>query len=122
MNRRGFIQISSVAMLPLLLGAFPKGSKKKKYSVSVQSNRKFGHLIRETMQAPITSKINAKYVIIGGGIAGMAAATQLKGEDFILLEADDRLGGSSGSSHWKDTIFSTGAHYDLAYRNRMERK
>ncbi|MCH2225232.1 MAG: FAD-dependent oxidoreductase [Crocinitomicaceae bacterium] len=115
MNRRGFIQISSVAILPLLLGAFPKARKKKKYSVSVQSNRKFGHIIRETMRAPISSEKRVRYVIIGGGIAGMAAATELKGEDFVLLEADDRLGGSSGSSHWKDTVFSTGAHYDLAY-------
>lgn len=116
MNRRGFIQISSVALLPILLGIFPKPSKNKgKYSIDVKSNRSFGHLLRSLSKTTPVSERSVDYVIVGGGIAGMAAATQLAGKSFILFEADDRLGGSSASDHWKDTVFATGAHYELAY-------
>lgn len=116
MNRRGFIQISSVALLPLLLGIFPKRRKEVgAYTISVESNRKFGHLIRETSQCAPSREITTDYAIIGGGIAGLSAATQLNGKDFLLFEASEKLGGSSASGAWKDTYFSTGAHYDLAY-------
>lgn len=116
MNRRGFIQISSVALLPILLGIFPKSSgKKRKYSIDVKSNRSFGHLLRKLSSAQPVRQREVDYVIVGGGIAGVAAATQLKGKSFLLFEADEKLGGSSASDHWKDTVFATGAHYELAY-------
>ena len=116
MNRRGFIQITSVALIPILLGIFPKGRPRKgKYTIKVQSNRAFGHLLREMSTQQPTIERTTDCVIVGGGIAGVAAATQLKGTDFLLFEADDCLGGSSASHHWKDTVFATGAHYELAY-------
>ncbi len=34
----------------------------------------------------------ARTVIVGGGLAGLSCAREL-GRDFILLEAEDRLGG-----------------------------
>ncbi|HET6204681.1 MAG TPA: protoporphyrinogen oxidase [Planctomycetota bacterium] len=34
-----------------------------------------------------------RVAIVGGGITGLAAAHRLAGEDFLLLEADERLGG-----------------------------
>ena len=40
--------------------------------------------------------LTAKIVIVGGGIAGIAAASELSKAgvtDFLLLEARDRLGG-----------------------------
>ncbi len=116
MNRRGFIQISSVALLPILLGIFPRSSgNKKRYSISVKSNRSFGHLLRKLSAEKPVRERTTDYVIVGGGIAGLAAATQLSGKDFLLFEADDRLGGSSACDYWKDTVFATGAHYELAY-------
>lgn len=116
MNRRGFIQISSVALLPILLGIFPKPSKDRgKYSIDVKSNRSFGHLLRSLSKNDPIRERSVDYVIVGGGVAGIAAATQLSGKSFVLFEADDRLGGSSASDHWKDTVFAMGAHYELAY-------
>ena len=40
-------------------------------------------------------KTHHKYVIVGAGISGLQAAINLAnmGEDFILLEAQDRIGG-----------------------------
>lgn len=116
MNRRGFIQISSVALLPILLGIFPKPRKNQgKYTINVNSNRSFGHLLRSLSKTEPVGERSVDYVIVGGGIAGVSAATQLAGASFLLFEADDRLGGSSASNYWKDTVFATGAHYELAY-------
>lgn len=116
MNRRGFIQISSAALLPILLGIFPRSSRRKpKYSILVKSNRSFGHLLRKMAHAKPVRSRDTDFVIVGGGIAGLAAATQLVGQNFLLFEADERLGGSSACDYWKDTVFATGAHYELAY-------
>ncbi len=116
MNRRGFIQISSVVAIPILLGIFPRNKKEKKnYEITVRSNRAFGHLLREHATTLPTKTTETDYIIVGGGIAGVAAATVLKNEKFILFEGDDRLGGSSAAADWKSTRFATGAHYELAY-------
>lgn len=115
MNRRGFIQISSVALLPLLLGVFPNTNPRKKYSIRVLSDRSFGHRLRGAMESEPTEFLETDIVIVGGGIAGVSAATYLKDQDFLLIEAGDSLGGTSGSDHWKDARFATGAHYELAY-------
>ena len=116
MNRRGFIQISATALLPILLGIFPRRSSTNKiYSLEVLSNRSFGHLLRESSSTLPTSEIETDYIIVGGGVAGVAAATRLKDKKFMLFEADDRLGGSSASGSWKSAYFALGAHYELAY-------
>ena len=116
MNRRGFIQISSVAAIPILLGIFPRNKKEKKnYEITVRSNRAFGHLLREHASTLPTKTTETDYIIVGGGIAGVTAATVLKDEKFLLFEGDDRLGGSSAAADWKSTRFATGAHYELAY-------
>lgn len=48
-----------------------------------------------SMQKPLSTKSCGKVIIIGAGIAGLAAASQLKrfGMDVIILEARDRVGG-----------------------------
>jgi protoporphyrinogen oxidase len=116
MNRRGFIQISSVAILPILAGILPDFSKiKSNYSIKVESNRAFGHLLREKAHVQPSSIIEIDYVIAGGGIAGIAAAQALNGKDFMLFEANERLGGSSAAESWKSVRFAMGAHYELAY-------
>lgn len=67
MNRRGFIQISATALLPILLGIFPRRSSTNKiYSLEVLSNRSFGHLLRESSSTLPTSEIETEYIIVGG--------------------------------------------------------
>jgi protoporphyrinogen/coproporphyrinogen III oxidase len=49
-------------------------------------------------------------VIIGGGIAGLAAAWRLRHRDVVLLEAGERLGGRMRSEPCGDYWLNYGAH------------
>jgi oxygen-dependent protoporphyrinogen oxidase len=49
-------------------------------------------------------------VIVGGGIAGLAAAWRLRDRDVLLLEAGDRLGGRLRSEPHGDYWLNYGAH------------
>jgi oxygen-dependent protoporphyrinogen oxidase len=49
-------------------------------------------------------------VVIGGGIAGLAAAWRLREHDVLLLEADERLGGRLRSDPRGDYWMNYGAH------------
>jgi oxygen-dependent protoporphyrinogen oxidase len=49
-------------------------------------------------------------VIVGGGIAGLAAAWRLRDRDMLLLEAGDRLGGRLRSEPCGDYWRNFGAH------------
>ena len=49
-------------------------------------------------------------VVIGGGIAGLAAAWRLRDRDVLLLEADDRLGGRLRSDPRGEYWMNYGAH------------
>ena len=58
--------------------------------------------------------IKAGVVIVGGGIAGLAAARQLQRRswaDFLLLELEPAVGGSSASGRNSASAYPWGAHY-----------
>jgi protoporphyrinogen oxidase len=53
-------------------------------------------------------------VIVGGGIAGLSAAWRLKQggcEDFVILELESQVGGTSRSGRCELTPYPWGAHY-----------
>lgn len=51
-----------------------------------------------------------KNIIIGAGIAGLSAAYKLnkQGEEFLLIEASDRVGGNWSSNSYKNSIYEFG--------------
>ena len=49
-------------------------------------------------------------VVVGGGIAGLTAAWDLRDRNVLLLEADDRLGGRIRSERRGDVWLNFGAH------------
>lgn len=75
-----------------------------------------GHLLRAANQetaAPAISR-RTQVVIVGAGIAGLAAARALRQrgiEDFVLLDVEDAAGGNSRAGQLKGIACPLGAHY-----------
>lgn len=57
--------------------------------------------------------VSAEYdfIIVGGGIAGLASAHMLKGKKILLIEGNSRLGGNSKSQYIGKSFTSQGAAY-----------
>ncbi|HRI02558.1 MAG TPA: FAD-dependent oxidoreductase [Pyrinomonadaceae bacterium] len=75
-----------------------------------------GHILREnrTFDVPPDNWESKKVAIIGGGIAGLSAAWKLKKQnfnDFVLLELEKEVGGTSVSSKGEPVGYPWGAHY-----------
>lgn len=60
-------------------------------------------------------------VIVGGGVAGMAAAWQLRDQDIVLLEANEVLGGRLKSHARGDYWLNLGGHMFPAEGARVRR-
>lgn len=117
MQRRSFIKLSSLVVLPLIAGCH-LGSREEilfNFDIELMSDHETGHLVRNAYRFPKKMMPAKKWMIAGGGIAGMAAASMLKNEDMVLFELSEKLGGSSGALEWQQNFFAQGAHYDLAY-------
>ena len=116
MNRRDFIGKSAVATtLPFWLqgcNVFPGSTT---FPIQVHSDHAAGHLVLESLQWTKTAKRETEIVIVGGGLAGLSAAHELRGRNFVLYELSSRLGGSSAAGLHEGISFCQGAHYDLAY-------
>jgi hypothetical protein len=73
-----------------------------------------GHLLREGKFPEPSVILPKKYVIVGGGIAGLSAARWLKKkgvDDFVLLELDKTAGGNAVSGKNDVSAYPWGAHY-----------
>ncbi len=75
-----------------------------------------GHVLREgrVFAVPPDNWQTKKVAIVGGGIAGLTAAWKLKREDFndfVLLELERDVGGTSSSSVGNPVSYPWGAHY-----------
>lgn len=62
------------------------------------------------------NKTKYTYVIIGAGIAGLVAAYHLKklGQEFLLFEKSDRIGGAIDTRHFESTIYEFGPNSFLS--------
>ena len=115
MDRRKFVKSSTLLTLPLILKSCDWPTSKKNYSVDVISDATTGHLLYNSRSFKKGITLDTEYLIVGGGIAGMTAACQLKDNDLLLCELSDKLGGSSSAVNFKGITISQGAHYDLEY-------
>lgn len=78
------------------------------------ANASVGHLLREAQTAPFTEKQRTKTVIVGAGVAGLAAAWKLQraGQtDFRVLELDKIAGGNAVWGENEVSRYPWGAHY-----------
>lgn len=115
MKRRKFIQLSSLATLPLLLKSCDWVGSGTDFGVTVFTDIHTGHLLFDSQSYPVQTSQSTETLIVGGGIAGLSAAFQLRGKDFLLCELSDSLGGTSSWHQHNEVTFAQGAHYDLAY-------
>ena len=115
MRRRDFIQKAAIgSTLPFWLqgcdlsdtGSFP---------IEIRSAQSTGHLVRESINWPTEKGGSTETIIVGGGLAGLAAAYSLKGRPFQLFELSDRLGGTASGTNLHGIDICQGAHYDLDY-------
>ena len=82
----------------------------------VGQNVDLGHILREQrhLNVPPDNWQTAKVAIVGGGIAGLSAAWKLSKEnfnDFVLLELEGGIGGTSRSGTATPVGYPWGAHY-----------
>jgi monoamine oxidase len=82
----------------------------------VGANVNVGHILRENRQPEVAADNweNARVAIIGGGAAGLSAAFKFKKEnfdDFVLLELEDKIGGTAQSGTSPIVPYPWGAHY-----------
>ena len=115
MNRRDFIKTSSIVTLPLLLKSCGWQDEGQPFPVHVHSDAGTGHLVYQSDQYERITGESVEVVIVGGGIAGLAAACKLKDRDFLLFELSSTLGGTSSAYRSEELTFAQGAHYDMGY-------
>lgn len=116
MNRRNFLRLSAVGSVGIVAcWDLSNPAKDASFPVYVDSNMSIGHLVMRKDRPNSTKRIKTNTFIVGGGIAGLAAANNLKGGDFILGEMNKELGGTSSSVQIGSQRFAQGAHYDLSY-------
>src|SRR5688572_23851720 len=82
----------------------------------VGQNAMLGHILREgrSFEVPADKWTTMKIGIVGGGIAGLSAAWRLAKSginDFVLLELEKDVGGTSLSSSGQPVSYPWGAHY-----------
>lgn len=82
----------------------------------VGQNAALGHVLREgrSFVVPPNNWESKQIAIIGGGVAGLTAAWTLKRagvHDFVVLELEKEIGGTSQSSVGNPVSYPWGAHY-----------
>lgn len=76
-------------------------------------NFSLGHKMRngEIPPLPKNTERTVDFVIVGGGMAGLAAAYYLRNHNFLLLEQYGELGGQSRGATHRGVAYSFGAAY-----------
>lgn len=98
---------------------FPKGEL-------VGQSVDLGHVLRENRNFEVASERweSIKVAIIGGGVAGLSASWKFRKEDFndfVLLELEKEVGGTSRSQQGEPVGYPWGAHYlPVPFRENTE--
>jgi hypothetical protein len=109
------ISYSSVGLLimPAIESCLSKNKKKFQGEIA-GANSAVGHKLRENnFDAPASFR-KVRYLILGAGVAGLAAARMLhkKGEtDFVVIDLAGQPGGNAASGKNEVSSYPRGAHY-----------
>ena len=111
---------------PFALAACKSAPRRFPEGEIVGQSDSLGHVIREgrNFEVPAEGWRNVKVAIIGGGVAGLSAAWKLRKlgvEDFVVLELEKEIGGTSSSGTGQPVGYPWGAHYlPVPFRENVE--
>lgn len=109
--------LASFLGLPFALSACQPNSETAEIAGEiVGANVTVGHVLREMRhtEVPQNNWEDVKVAIIGGGAAGLSAAWKFQKEnfrDFVLLELENKIGGTAQSGASNIVSYPWGAHY-----------
>jgi hypothetical protein len=106
----GLITLGVAGSLPFLRSSRPRGFK----GSIVGGSPALGHAVRDRQLPLPVETADTGIVIVGGGIAGLAAARRLQQQhysDFVLLEMEPQPGGNAISGKNAISAFPWAAHY-----------
>lgn len=119
--------LKSFLGLPIALAACQSNSEIKPIEGEiVGANVNVGHILREmrNVEVPASDWENVKVAIIGGGAAGLSAGYKFQKNnfnDFVLLELEDKIGGTAQSGENSFIGYPWGAHYlPVPFRENAE--
>lgn len=115
-SRRRALQAMAVSGVSLLSGCRRGAGQLPPAGHIVGSARARGHELREgtISDRPVEVWDSAEVVIVGGGISGLASAWELQRrgiQNFVILELEDVVGGTSRGSQGPICAYPWGAHY-----------
>jgi hypothetical protein len=116
MNRRELLASFLGLPLAMISGCGSSGPQLPPAGEFVGASAGLGHKLRDghRPKPPDSAWSQTEVVIVGGGIAGLSAARELKRQgvtDFVLVELENKLGGTSVSGASKLIEYPWGAHY-----------
>ena len=114
LNRRELLSLFLGA--PFALAACRESVRRFPEGEIVGQSASLGHVLREnrSFEVPADRWTNVKVGIVGGGVAGLAAAWKLSKSgfsDFVVLELEKEAGGTSRSGVGQPVSHPWGAHY-----------
>lgn len=113
-SRRAFLATGAITLGLACATPFIHHKTRRFTGGIVGGNSSLGHAMRDRQLPAPSESAHTKIVIIGGGIAGLAAARRLHRNgfaDFLLLELESRPGGNAISGQNQVSAFPWGAHY-----------
>jgi hypothetical protein len=113
-SRRAFLATGAITLGLACATPFIHRKKRSFTGSIVGGNSTLGHAMRDRQFPPPSESTDANIVIIGGGIAGLAAARRLQRNgctDFLLLELERSPGGNAISGKNEVSAFPWAAHY-----------
>ncbi|MFK7819013.1 MAG: FAD-dependent oxidoreductase [Planctomycetaceae bacterium] len=113
LTRRELLSIMLGAPAAAMIGCQPRALPSK--GELLAPDYSLGHRLRDGMDLDqVAATHKHKVVIVGGGVAGLAAAWRLRREgvtDFVVLELERHAGGTAHSGKSEVIGYPWGAHY-----------
>ncbi len=115
LTRREFLAASATLAAGAAVCGFASHPPPRRFTGKILgAGAKTGHLLRDGGIPPPSLNDRTGVVIVGGGIAGLAAARAMKQrgfDDFQILELEEQAGGNSTSGRNAVSSYPWGAHY-----------